>query len=46
MASGVSGDGRQSNVDLGKIAFEMKVDYAVKQIQGFLASQPKPTTQP
>jgi len=38
VASGVSGDGRQSNVELGKIAFEMKVDYAVKQIQEYLAS--------
>ena len=42
VASGVSGDGRQSNVDLGKIAFEMKVDYAVKQIQDFLASVKRP----
>ncbi len=38
VASGVSGDGRQSTEDLGKIAYEMKVDYAVKQIQEFLAS--------
>ena len=38
VASGVSGDGRQSNVELGKIAFDMKVDYAVKQIQDYLAS--------
>ena len=38
VASGVSGDGRQSNVELGKMAFEMKVDYAVKQIQEYLAS--------
>jgi len=38
VASGVSGDGRQSNEELGKIAFEMKVDYAVKQIQDYLAS--------
>jgi creatinine amidohydrolase/Fe(II)-dependent formamide hydrolase-like protein len=38
VASGVSGDGRQSNEEFGKIAFEMKVDYAVKQIQEFLAS--------
>lgn len=29
---------RQSNEALGKIAFEMKVDYAVKQIQEFLKS--------
>ena len=38
VASGVSGDGRQSTEALGKQAFEMKVDYAVKQIQDFLAS--------
>ncbi len=38
VASGVSGDGRQSNEALGRIAFEMKVDYAVKQIREFLAS--------
>ena len=38
VASGVSGDGRQSNIELGKVAFEMKVDYAVKQIQEYLAS--------
>jgi len=38
VASGVSGDGRQSTEELGKVAFEMKVDYAVKQIQEYLAS--------
>jgi creatinine amidohydrolase len=38
VASGVSGDGRQSTEELGKIAYEMKVDYAVKQIQDFLAT--------
>jgi creatinine amidohydrolase len=37
VASGVNGDGRQSTEALGKIAFEMKVDYAVKQIREYLA---------
>jgi len=36
--SGVSGDGRQSDVKYGKMAMDIKVDYAVKQIQAFLAS--------
>jgi creatinine amidohydrolase/Fe(II)-dependent formamide hydrolase-like protein len=35
--NGVSGDGRASTAELGKRVFEMKVDYAVRQIQGFLA---------
>ena len=38
VASGVSGDGRQSDVKYGKMAMDIKVDYAVKQIQAFLAS--------
>lgn len=43
VASGISGtpgnpgDARQSTEELGKIAFEMKVDYAVKQIQATMA---------
>jgi creatinine amidohydrolase/Fe(II)-dependent formamide hydrolase-like protein len=41
VASGVNGDGRKSTEELGKIAYEMKVDYAVKQIQEFLASVKK-----
>lgn len=36
--TGVSGDGRKSSEALGKEAFEMKVDYAVKQSKEFLAS--------
>lgn len=32
-ASGVSGDGRASTVELGKKIFDMKVDYAVRQIR-------------
>jgi len=36
VASGVSGDGRQSDVKYGKMAMDIKIDYAVKQIQEFL----------
>ena len=41
--NGISGDGRKSTAELGKRLFDMKVDYAVKQITGFLANQPKAT---
>lgn len=34
--NGISGDARRSTAELGKMAFDMKVDYAVKQIRGFL----------
>jgi creatinine amidohydrolase len=34
--NGITGDARRSSPALGKMAFEMKVDYAVKQIRGFL----------
>jgi creatinine amidohydrolase len=34
--NGISGDARPSTAELGKKIFDMKVDYAVKQIQGFL----------
>ncbi len=37
--SGVSGDGRQSTVELGKMAFDMKVDYAVRQIRELLGQK-------
>ncbi len=43
--NGISGDARRSTPALGKMAFDIKVDYAVKQIQGFLANQPKATAQ-
>jgi len=43
--NGISGDARRSTVALGKKAFDIKVDYAVKQITGFLANQPKGTAQ-
>ena len=35
--NGITGDGRRSSADLGKRLFEMKVDYAVRQIRGFQA---------
>lgn len=37
--NGISGDARRSSAALGKILFDMKVDYAVKQIHGFLGQQ-------
>jgi creatinine amidohydrolase len=36
--NGITGDARRSTAALGKIFFDMKVDYAVKQIQGFIGS--------
>ena len=39
--NGITGDARRSTVALGKQAFDIKIDYAVKQIQGFLANQTK-----
>ena len=44
--NGITGDARRSTAALGKMQFDIKVDYAVKQIQGFLANQPKTTAQP
>src|SRR5207302_2491706 len=38
--NGITGDARRSSAALGKMAFDMKVDYAVKQIRGFLAAAP------
>ncbi len=37
--NGISGDARRSTAALGKMQVDLKVDYAVKQIQGFLANQ-------
>jgi creatinine amidohydrolase/Fe(II)-dependent formamide hydrolase-like protein len=37
--NGVTGDGRASTAELGKRVFDMKIEYAVRQIQGFLAGQ-------
>ena len=34
--NGISGDGRRSTAELGKKAFDMKVDYAIKQIKSLL----------
>ena len=44
--NGISGDARRSTAALGKMAFDIKIEYAVKQIQGFLANQGKATAQP
>jgi creatinine amidohydrolase len=41
--NGITGDARRSSVALGKMAFDMKVDYAVRQIQGFLGMRPNST---
>ena len=38
IANGITGDARRSSAALGKMHFDMKVDYAVKQIQGFLGA--------
>jgi len=43
--NGISGDARRSTAALGKQAFDIKVDYAVKQIQGFLATAAKSSAQ-
>jgi creatinine amidohydrolase len=43
--NGITGDARKSTAALGKMAFDIKVDYAVKQIQGFLANQGRATSQ-
>jgi len=37
--NGISGDARRSSPELGKQAFDQKVDYAVRQIRGFLGMQ-------
>lgn len=34
--NGIQGDGRRSNEELGKRAYRMKVDYAVRQIRQFI----------
>jgi creatinine amidohydrolase/Fe(II)-dependent formamide hydrolase-like protein len=34
--NGISGDGRRSSAELGKRAFDMKIDYAVKQIRSLV----------
>ncbi len=37
--NGITGDARQSTAELGKMAFDIKVDYAVRQIQEFLKAK-------
>ena len=36
LKNGIVGDGRRSSAKLGKRALDLKVEYAVKQIQGFI----------
>ncbi len=36
--NGITGDARRSSKELGKMQFDIKVDYAVKQIRGFLGA--------
>jgi creatinine amidohydrolase len=43
--NGITGDARKSTAALGKMAFDIKVDYAVRQIQGFLSGQSKTSAQ-
>jgi creatinine amidohydrolase len=39
VSNGISGDGRRSSAELGKKVFDMKVDYAVKQIRELLGTK-------
>jgi creatinine amidohydrolase/Fe(II)-dependent formamide hydrolase-like protein len=39
VANGISGDARRSSVELGKRAFDIKVDYAVRQIRELLGQK-------
>jgi creatinine amidohydrolase len=41
-SNGVSGDGRASSAELGKRVFDMKIEYAVRQIQQLLAAAKPP----
>jgi hypothetical protein len=34
--NGISGDARRSTAALGKMEFDMKIDYAVRQIQSLI----------
>jgi creatinine amidohydrolase len=43
--NGITGDARRSTAALGKMAFDIKVDYAVKQIQEFIPPASKATQQ-
>ena len=37
--NGIQGDARRSTAALGKLAFDMKVDYAVRQIRSLLPTK-------
>lgn len=37
--NGINGDARKASKELGKVIFDIKVNLAVKQIQGFIAGQ-------
>jgi creatinine amidohydrolase/Fe(II)-dependent formamide hydrolase-like protein len=37
--NGITGDARKSTKALGKVNFDMKIDYAVKQIRGFIPAK-------
>jgi len=39
--NGIAGDARRSSAAIGKVVFDTKVDYAVKQIQGFVRALSK-----
>lgn len=41
--NGIVGDARRSSAALGKRVFDMKVDYAVKEIQGLIGTMPGAT---
>src|SRR5206468_796399 len=43
--NGITGDARKSTAALGKMQFDIKIDYAVKQIQGFITGQGKSSAQ-
>jgi creatinine amidohydrolase len=43
--NGITGDARRSTVALGKMAYDIKVNYAVKQIQQFIPPAPKASQQ-
>src|SRR5262249_5627820 len=42
--NGILGDARRSTVELGKRAFDMKVDYAVRQIRNLIPNSPERQT--
>jgi creatinine amidohydrolase len=44
--NGITGDARRSSMELGKRIFEMKVDYAVRQITQLLAARATTASQP